>query len=109
MGKMKQALAVKEELESIRSKHVIEAGGEDLCEVCGVKYPVGGAADWHDKQSHMKGKTHRGFEQIRAKVKELKRKRKEWDKYRKEVDKERQRQREQDREDEKRERKKEKE
>merc|ERR1712187_611470 len=45
-------------------------------------YPLGGSghADWHDKESHYRGKTHMGFAQIRDKIVELKGKRKKWDK-----------------------------
>merc|ERR1712024_129269 len=56
--KTKQAIAIKEELDSLKQRYTTEFAGEDICEVCGVKYPLGGigAGEWHDKTSHMKGK-----------------------------------------------------
>merc|ERR1739844_887640 len=79
---MSQALIIKEELDNVKAKYISEFGGEDICEVCGVKYPLGGGgAEWHDKESHKKGKTHTGYAQIRAKIDELLTKRKEWDKH----------------------------
>eukprot|EP00928_Gymnodinium_smaydae_P009887 TRINITY_DN13703_c0_g1_i1.p1 TRINITY_DN13703_c0_g1~~TRINITY_DN13703_c0_g1_i1.p1 ORF type:complete len:475 (-),score=105.39 TRINITY_DN13703_c0_g1_i1:66-1304(-) len=77
---MKQAMEVKEELDSIKAKHTTEFAGEDICEVCGVRYPLGDGA--HDKESHKRGKTHGGFAQIRNKIVELKAKRRSWDKMR---------------------------
>merc|ERR1719356_1018460 len=80
---MGQALVMKEELDTIKAKYTAEFQGEDICEVCGVKYPLGmGGAEWHDKESHKKGKTHQGFATIRAKIEELLSKRKEWEKHR---------------------------
>jgi len=75
---------VKEELDGIKHKYTSEFEGEDICEVCGVKYPLGGAGagSWHDKESHKKGKTHQGYAQIRAKIDELLSRRKEWERYR---------------------------
>merc|ERR1711862_210785 len=56
---MKQAILVKEELDILKARYTCEFPGEDICEVCGVKYPLGGSPlEWHDKESHMKGKTH---------------------------------------------------
>jgi len=80
---MAQAVVLKEEMDGIKAKYTSEFQGEDICEVCGVKYPLGGGgAEWHDKESHKKGKTHQGYATIRAKIDELLGKRKEWDKFR---------------------------
>merc|ERR1711957_89223 len=80
---MTDALMVKEELDNIKGKYATEGfQGEDICEVCGVKYPLGnGGADWHDKESHKKGKTHTGYSDIRDKIDELIGKRKDWGKH----------------------------
>jgi len=101
---MGQALVLQEEIDTVKAKHMTEFQGEDICEVCGVKYPLGsGGAEWHDKQSHMKGKTHQGFQAIREKIDELINKRKEWEKHRdarrKEYEPQKEREREQDRRD----------
>mmetsp|Transcript_117446 Transcript_117446/g.292809 ORF Transcript_117446/g.292809 Transcript_117446/m.292809 type:complete len:516 (-) Transcript_117446:96-1643(-) len=80
---MGQAVVLKEELDAIKAKYTTEFQGEDICEVCGVKYPLGGGgAEWHDKESHKKGKTHQGYARIREKIDELLTKRKEWEKFR---------------------------
>mmetsp|Transcript_57233 Transcript_57233/g.123822 ORF Transcript_57233/g.123822 Transcript_57233/m.123822 type:complete len:452 (+) Transcript_57233:174-1529(+) len=79
-AQMKQALALKDELDSIKKQYTSEFAGEDICEVCGVKYPLGDGA--HDKESHKRGKTHSGFAQIREKINELRGKKREWDKLR---------------------------
>merc|ERR1740121_1858816 len=80
---MGQALVLKEELGTMKAKHTTEFQGEDICEVCGVKYPLGmGGAEWRDKESHKKGRTHQGYAAIRAKIEELLSRRTEWEKYR---------------------------
>lgn len=80
---MGQALVLKEDIDTVKEKYTMEFQGEDICEVCGVRYPLGqGGAEWHDKESHKRGKTHQGFSQIREKIDELITKRREWDKYR---------------------------
>merc|ERR1712196_619444 len=76
--KMNQALIVKSDLDALKAKHTTEFAGEGICEVCGVKYPMGDAA--HDKTSHYRGKTHEGFVQIRAKIAELRGRKKQWEK-----------------------------
>merc|ERR1712217_6294 len=74
-------------------------GGEAICEVCGVKYPIGGGAgDWHDETSHWKGKAHTGYTKIRATIVELKKKRRDWDKYRDKIEANKKRYREKERE-----------
>merc|ERR1712187_369443 len=80
---MNEAIALKEELDALKLRHTTDFAGEDICEVCGVKYPLGGGgADWHDKESHKAGKTHTGFQKIREKIVELKGRRHSWEKYR---------------------------
>jgi len=97
---MTQAVPLKEQIDDMRTRHTAEFAGEDLCEVCGVKYPLGtGGAEWHDKESHMKGKTHQGYAEIRSKIAELKGRRKGWEKY---ADERRKRQKAQEKEEEKR-------
>mmetsp|Transcript_34195 Transcript_34195/g.76425 ORF Transcript_34195/g.76425 Transcript_34195/m.76425 type:complete len:449 (-) Transcript_34195:26-1372(-) len=120
-AQMKQALAVKEELESTKQGYGAEFPGEDVCDICGVRYPCGAGWEGHDFRSHMRGKTHDGYERVRQKIAELRDRKKEWEKLResekewfkarrkahekeaekeraKEKDKERERQRERDRE-----------
>jgi len=104
---MKQALAVKEELDDLKQKYTTEFPGEDLCEICGVKYLCGGGGtQWHDEEDHKRGKTHDGFAKIRAKIVELRGKRKEWEKWRDDVEKARARDRDEERQREQREREK---
>lgn len=111
---MRQALVIKEEVDGTKHRYTSEFHGEDICEVCGVKYPLGGGSiEWHDKESHKRGKTHQGFAQIRDKINELRGKRREWEKWRehrnndeeerdklkdREKDKDRHRERDKDRE-----------
>uniref|UniRef100_A0A7S1S645 Uncharacterized protein n=1 Tax=Alexandrium catenella TaxID=2925 RepID=A0A7S1S645_ALECA len=107
---MKQAIALNEEIDDLKQKYTTEFPGEDLCEICGVKYLCGGGANqWHDEEDHKRGKTHDGFKQIRAKIVELRGKRKHWEKWREDVERARARDREEEREFEKRERQKERE
>jgi len=107
---MKQAIALKEELDDLKQKYTTEFPGEDLCETCGVKYLCGGGGtQWHDEEDHKRGKTHDGFAKIRAKIVELRGKRREWEKWREEVERARAQTREEEREREKRERQKERE
>eukprot|EP00929_Paragymnodinium_shiwhaense_P111823 TRINITY_DN80111_c0_g1_i1.p1 TRINITY_DN80111_c0_g1~~TRINITY_DN80111_c0_g1_i1.p1 ORF type:complete len:471 (+),score=113.45 TRINITY_DN80111_c0_g1_i1:130-1542(+) len=77
---MGQANTLKEEIDSLRARHTNEFPGEDVCEICGVKYLCPGEGALHDKQDHMRGRTHIGFAKIREKVHELRGKKKEWDK-----------------------------
>merc|ERR1711870_144224 len=116
---MNMAMEAKDEMDSLRAKHKVDGfQGEAVCEVCGVKYPLGGGgADWHDETSHWKGKAHTGYTEIRATVGRLRNKRKEWDKYRDKIesnkrrvkDKEREKDRQKDKERRKLEREREKE
>mmetsp|Transcript_11606 Transcript_11606/g.36470 ORF Transcript_11606/g.36470 Transcript_11606/m.36470 type:complete len:396 (+) Transcript_11606:148-1335(+) len=107
---MKQAISLKEELDDLKQKYTTEFPGEDLCEICGVKYLCGGGGtQWHDEEDHKRGKTHDGFAKIRTKIVELRGKRKEWEKWREDVEKSRARERDEEREREKRERERERE
>mmetsp|Transcript_35953 Transcript_35953/g.84209 ORF Transcript_35953/g.84209 Transcript_35953/m.84209 type:complete len:428 (-) Transcript_35953:48-1331(-) len=83
-AQMKQALAVKEELESKKQGYTSEFPGEDVCDICGVRYPCGAGWEGHDFSSHMRGKTHDGYAKIRQKIAELRGKKKEWEKTREE-------------------------
>merc|ERR1711988_697225 len=75
------AIALKEEIDGWKQRYTLDFSGEDLCEICGVRYPLGGGSlDWHDKESHYRGKTHMSFAQIRDKITDLRDKRKKWDK-----------------------------
>merc|ERR1712083_88402 len=57
---MNRAIDIKEELETLKNKHRVEYRGEAICDICGVKYPLGmaGAALGHDETSHWRGKAH---------------------------------------------------
>jgi len=87
---MQQALVLKEEMDALKGRHSSEFPGEDVCEICGVKYLLGGADKGKagqglagfDKTDHMRGKTHKGYEEIREKIFELKGKKKQWEKLR---------------------------
>lgn len=107
---MDQALTLKEELDDMKLKYTSEFQGEDVCEVCGVKYPLGGGgADWHDKESHKRGKTHIGYATIRNKIIELKGKRKSWEKHRAATEERRRKERHAEKDEREKERKKERE
>lgn len=79
-----QALVMKEELDTIKAKYTTDFAGEDICEVCGVRYPLGDGH--HDKTSHYRGKTHQGFKQIRDKIAEIKSRKRGWEKQRKRIE-----------------------
>jgi len=106
---MSQAAALKAELDALKLKYTSDFAGEDICEVCGVKYAA------NDKEWHYRGKTHEGYDKIRRKITELrsKEKRKEWEKERESIKALREKrkgwEREKEREREKKEREKEKE
>mmetsp|Transcript_14605 Transcript_14605/g.28758 ORF Transcript_14605/g.28758 Transcript_14605/m.28758 type:complete len:422 (-) Transcript_14605:58-1323(-) len=109
-AQMKQAIALKEEMDDIKQKYTSEFPGEDLCEICGVKYLCGGGAlQWHDEEDHKRGKTHDGFAKIRAKLVELRGRRRSWEKHREDIDRGRAADRERERERERHERDKERE
>merc|ERR1712187_793056 len=77
----KQAIELKDEIDGWKQKYMPDFWGEDVCEICGIRYPLGGVdVHGHDKTSHYRGKMHIGFAQIRDKIGELKGKRREWDK-----------------------------
>merc|ERR1740123_696812 len=71
----------------MKQKYTSEFPGEDLCEICGVKYLCGGGAlQWHDEEDHKRGKTHDGFAKIRTKLVELRGRRRSWEKHREDID-----------------------
>merc|ERR1712025_608297 len=98
------ALIVKSDLDALKAKYIMEFAGEGICEVCGVKYPMGDAA--HDKTSHYRGKTHEGFVQIRAKIAELRGRKKQWEKQESKIAEVQEKRRQREKEKEKEERKK---
>lgn len=63
-----KATKLKEDIEELRTKYTFVSGGEEVCEVCGVRCQPGEAADY---QAHLDGKLHDGYTRIREKVKEL--------------------------------------
>jgi len=81
-AKMQEALSLKEEIDTLKARYTFEFPGEDVCDACGVRYPGGAGWEGHDKESHMRGKTHIGMAQIRDKIEQLRKRGKEWDKMR---------------------------
>merc|ERR1711879_1007836 len=80
----KQAIELKDEIDGWKKKYMPDFWGEDICEICGTRYPLGGVdVHGHDKTSHYRGKMHIGYSEIRDKVAELKGKRREWDRTKK--------------------------
>jgi len=92
-----QAMAVKDQMDAIKTRHTHEFPGEEVCEICGVRYALagGGLSDFHGKEAHLNGKTHEGYTEIRAKVAELRGQKRLRER---EKDKERERDREKERE-----------
>lgn len=110
---MMEANQLKEDIDGTKERYTFEFPGEDICDICGVRYPDGAGWEGHDKESHKRGKTHDGFEKIRDKIDELRAKKSDWEKQRKdnrdwfkaqrrtrekEADKERDEEREKDKE-----------
>merc|ERR1712203_300767 len=79
---MLEANTLKEDIDGIKERYTFEFPGEDICDVCGVKYPCGAGWEGHDKESHKRGKTHDGFEKIREKIEQLRGSKREWEKLR---------------------------
>lgn len=78
------ATKLREEVEALREKYTFVSGGEEVCEVCGVRcQPDGpdspttpGSGGGH-YQAHFEGKLHESYVRIRKKVRELREKRNE--------------------------------
>lgn len=77
----RQALEVEQELNDYQKRYRFEFPGEEVCEVCGVRYASQAAdnPDWHERASHLNGKMHHGWLQIRQKLQELKEKERLWE------------------------------
>ncbi|CAE7681389.1 Luc7l3 [Symbiodinium sp. CCMP2592] len=87
----RQALEVEQELNDYQKRYRFEFPGEEVCEVCGVRYASQAAdnPDWHERASHLNGKMHHGWLQIRQKLQQLKEKERLWERedYREEQEK----------------------
>mmetsp|Transcript_18617 Transcript_18617/g.34939 ORF Transcript_18617/g.34939 Transcript_18617/m.34939 type:complete len:335 (+) Transcript_18617:69-1073(+) len=77
----RQAVDVEQELAEYRKRYRFEFPGEEVCDVCGVRYALQADdnPDWHERASHLNGKMHHGWLQIRQKLKELKEKERVWE------------------------------
>lgn len=76
-----QAQVVKDLIDAVKARHTHEFPGEEVCEVCGIRYALAAsaAADLHGKESHLNGKLHEGYTEIRRKVFELRDKKRQRD------------------------------
>ena len=77
----RKALDIEEQLEGFRQRYRFEFPGEEVCETCGVRYALQGGdnPEWHEKTSHLNGKMHHGWLQIRQKLQELRQKERVWE------------------------------
>ena len=66
---------------SYEKRYRFEYPGEEVCDVCGVRYASQAEdnPDWHERASHLNGKMHHGWLQIRKKLQELKEKERAWE------------------------------
>lgn len=81
---MERAQALQDEIDSIEAKFTVDTGGEGVCELCGVRFPLGNTPnEIGNRQSHFSGKMHEAYTTIREKVEELRRKKKSgvWDEF----------------------------
>merc|ERR1711974_466345 len=55
-----QANALRDQLDALKARHTHEFPGEEVCEVCGVRYALagGGLSEFHGKEAHLNGKVH---------------------------------------------------
>lgn len=99
-----RALEVEDQLEILKKRYEFEFPGEEVCEICGVRYAKQGEHDteWHDKAAHLNGKQHQGWVVLRDKIDELRAKMREYEKQdhreRKEKEERREKEREKDKE-----------
>lgn len=92
----KKALALHETMECLKARHTVEFPGEEVCEICGVRSVLESSSpEWHDRESHLRGRNHEGWTAIRTKLSELRKKRWAQDK---ETERELEREREKERE-----------
>jgi len=63
--------ALKEEIKELKEKHTFMSGGEQVCDICGVRCNPDEQADY---QAHLDGKLHESYTIIRKEVKELREK-----------------------------------
>lgn len=75
VGQSKEAVEkssrLKEDIKDLKEKHSFMSGGEQVCEVCGVRCNPDEAADY---QAHLDGKLHEAYKRIRKTVNELREK-----------------------------------
>lgn len=79
---MQQADSKKEQIDTLKKMHTVDFGGEEVCEVCGVRYPLllpdpsqgpsGLSKDKIAEFEHAQGKVHIGYKRIRDKLEEVK-------------------------------------
>lgn len=71
---MRQADAVKEQLVEIKKEYKMESSGEEVCEICGIKYAIGDELCQMRADQHFSGKMHEGYSKIRQAIADLKEK-----------------------------------
>lgn len=68
---MRKATTVKEQIDQMKEKHTVAYEGEEVCEVCGMKYLLGD----NRTEKHYQGKMHEGYTRIRQTLEDLRQKR----------------------------------
>eukprot|EP00927_Polykrikos_kofoidii_P042024 TRINITY_DN3589_c0_g1_i4.p1 TRINITY_DN3589_c0_g1~~TRINITY_DN3589_c0_g1_i4.p1 ORF type:complete len:314 (-),score=69.95 TRINITY_DN3589_c0_g1_i4:45-986(-) len=68
---VEMANKLKEDAQELKEKHTYMSGGEQVCDVCGVRCNPDEQADY---QAHLDGKLHESYTQIRSRVKLLREK-----------------------------------
>merc|ERR1719387_1478468 len=62
------ATKIKEDIEELKEKHTFMSGGEQVCEICGVRCNPDEQADY---KAHLDGKLHEAYQKIRDEVKRV--------------------------------------
>ena len=76
-----RAVDVELDISDYEKRYRFEYPGEEVCDVCGVRYASQKEdnPDWHERASHLNGKMHHGWLQIRQKLQELREKERVWE------------------------------
>merc|ERR1712216_15714 len=68
---MRSAEATKKAIDDIKAKYTSDTAGEEVCEICGIKYPMGNDGD-HRGEAHFSGTMHIGYVKIRQALADVK-------------------------------------
>lgn len=69
---MREAEAVKQELDDIKNKYTRNSAGEEVCEICGIKYVLGDEICQNRADQHFSGSMHEGYSKIRQAISDIK-------------------------------------